>query len=184
MKNYLLIFYFLLLSVGVFAQTIVKLKIQQADPIELNANGEPLRVGDSSKFEVKGGTFNSLVPEYTWEETSDKAGYTHKVIVKDNNNCTVSIYINVKNTSGIEELSVQQNAYPNPTTDIVNIPLHSTDKNELILIVINEDGKVIFKTSVKANNENYPLSLASCNAGRYFIQVVSGETKTYSVIKK
>ncbi|MDL2223962.1 T9SS type A sorting domain-containing protein [Bacteroidales bacterium OttesenSCG-928-M06] len=184
MKNYYFILFFLLFgALNLFAQNKITVKalVNQADALVLDAKGEPASVGDESKFEVKGGT--SPYSDYTWEQSSE-AGKTHKVTIKDANNCSVSIYVNVGDGTDIPTLEEEQrNAYPNPAVNIVNIPMPTGEKNAVILI-INTEGLVLYKNTVKITESTYPLTLDSCPVGRYFIQVIGEETKTYSIIKK
>lgn len=182
MKSYFVILSFLLcFSFGVFSQNkiTVRVAVTQPDSLELDAKGEPSTVGDISKFEVKGGT--PPYSDYTWTEATGE-DYNYKVTIKDSNNCSASIYVNVTGTS-IEEIEFAENAYPNPTSDIVNIPMPSNEE-KVVIMIINIEGKVLYKNTVKVTDSSYPLTLASCNAGRYFIQVVGSSTKTYSIIKK
>jgi hypothetical protein len=166
---------------GMFAQetTIVRITVNQADALELDASGEPATVGDTEKFEVKGGTSPYL---FEWVESNEEEGKNHKVTVKDANNCTVSIYVNVLNFNSLEEIAIESNAYPNPTSDIVHIPVASSDK-KVTLLLIDSNGLVLYKNTVDVAGEYYPLSLNSCPVGRYFIQVIGKQAKTYSVIK-
>ena len=184
MKKCLLILSFAMFcSLFVSAQnkTTVKVNVQQADPLKIDVSGEPVSVGDISKFEVKGGT----VPysNYQWEQSNDEAEKNHKVTIRDANNCTVSIYVNVQNFSNIENIEFVQYAYPNPTSDIVNIPISQEDKKVSIKI-IDASGLMLYKNTVETSEEFYSLTLQSCVPGRYFIQVTGNKTKTYSIIKK
>jgi hypothetical protein len=181
-KNLFILFCVMFVACGMFAQesTTVKITVNQADALELDASGEPATVGDTEKFEVKGGT---LPYQFEWVESNEEEGKDHKVTVKDANNCTVSIYVNVMDFNSLEEITIESNAYPNPTSDIVHIPVTSSDQ-KVTLLLINSNGLVLYKNTVDVTGEYYPLSLNSCPTGRYFIQVVGNQTKTYSVIKK
>ena len=184
MKKYLFISFFMLfcsLCVSAQNKTSVKVTVQQAEALKIDASGEPVSVGDISLFEIKGGT--APYSDYQWEQSNAEAGKDHKVTVKDANNCTVSIYVNVQNFSNIENVEFVQYAYPNPTSDIVNIPISQDDKKVSIKI-IDTNGLVLYKNTVEASGETYPLTLKSCTPGKYFIQVTGSKTKTYSIIKK
>lgn len=172
-----------LFSLSAQKTTTVKVKINQADALELDASGEPETVGDISKFEVKGGT--PPYSDFVWEEDSAEEGKTHKVTVTDSTKCTVSIYVNVLNFNDIEEIVMEgETAHPNPTSDIVKIPVPANEKS-VTLLIINESGMVLYKNKVTPEGSWHRLSLSSCPAGRYYIQVISkGKTKTYSIIKK
>ncbi|MDH8702441.1 hypothetical protein M2138_001805 [Dysgonomonadaceae bacterium PH5-43] len=174
-----------LCSVSLSAQdkVTVKAKVNQADELEVDATGEPVSVGDDSVFLIKGGTSPYGSPK--WEVVTGEEGKTHKVTVSDSNNCSATILVNVDGFSDVEEISFEEsvNAYPNPTTDIVNIPTPSNEESVAIYI-INAEGRVLFKKSIKPTGSTYTLTLASCPSGRYFIQVVGEATKTYSIIKK
>lgn len=170
-------------SVNSFAQNklTATVSINQADALELDANGEPAKVGDESKFEVKGGT--PPYSGYEWE-VSNEEGKTHKVTIEDSKKCTVSIYVNVEGFTDIPSLELEQkNAYPNPVTEIVNVPIPPVEK-QVTLLIFNIEGRVLYKQTITVNEDIYPLSLSSCEPGKYFIQVVGKNTQTYSILKK
>ena len=185
MKKELFIYSFaLLFPFALFAQTktVVKAKVVQADALELDASGDPLTVGDISKFEIKGGT--APYSDYQWEQSDEEAGKNHKVTVEDANKCTVSIYVNVQDFTDIETIEFsQQHAYPNPTSDIVNIPISSEDR-KVTISLIDANGLLLYKNSIETSGQAYPLTLSSCAPGKYFIRVVGNQTKVYSIIKK
>ncbi|MCC8147316.1 MAG: T9SS type A sorting domain-containing protein [Bacteroidales bacterium] len=152
-------------SLGALAQsnTTVTVKVNQADALELDATGEPAQVGDVSKFELTGGT--PPYSDYTWTQVSQE-GKTHEVSVQDANNCTVSIFVNVEGFSDIPNLEFEQkNPYPNPATDIVNIPMPAGEEKAVVLI-INADGRVLYKNTVETILDTYPLTLSSCEPGK------------------
>lgn len=181
MKNVICISALLLLFCAFsFAQnkTTVKVKVDQADALELDASGEPASIGDISKFIVKGGT---APYDYSWKETNEP-GKTHTVTIEDANKCTSTIYVNVGG-SNIEEIEFEYNAYPNPTNDIVNIPVINTGE-KFVLMLIDINGRVLLKETIQTNDLYYPITLNSCPTGKYFIQTIGNTTKTYSIIKK
>ena len=82
------------------------------------------------------------------------------------------------------EVSANSLVYPNPTDDIVNVPLPLLDEDITIRLVSSE-GKVLETKTVTENVSIYPLSLIDYPQGSYFIQVIlPKKTTTYTVIKK
>lgn len=80
--------------------------------------------------------------------------------------------------------SCEKLVYPNPTEDIVNIPLSSSEDKTTILI-FNSSGNLLDKKIIGENLSLYELSLADYSQGNYFIRVSSKERSiTYLVIKK
>lgn len=174
--------FFFLSSLSAQDKVVVKATIKQAEPLELETSGDPETIGDISKFEVKGGT--APYSEYTWTEDASEPGKTHQVSLTDAHNCSVSIYVNVTNFSDIEDIAFDSNAYPNPTSDVVNVPIPAHVES-VVVSIINAEGLVLYQNTITSPGDVFPLSLATCPTGRYFIRVVSAHhAKTYSIIKQ
>ena len=183
MKSHLFILLFsLFFSFCAFAQNkvTVKVTLNQPEQLDIVSTGDPAFVGDESKLDVNGGTPPYA---YTWEEQTETPNYTHTVTVEDANKCTSLVYVNVDGWSDIEEIGVESNIYPNPTSDIVNVPLPATGE-KVVILLINADGLVLSKKALQTSEASYQLSLASYPSGIYFIQVAGNKTKNYSIIKK
>lgn len=185
MKNLLFaVAFFMCFALSISAQEkhTLTVTVTQSDPLEFDASGEPAEVGDNSIFEVKGGTPPYSDIEWTPIQGEDP-DYTHTVTVSDAHNCSVTLYVNVEGFVDIEEIFVDdRQVYPNPTSSIVNVPMSGSDN--VTVMLINMEGRVLYKTSLKVTDYEYRLSLDSCPAGQYFIQVIGKDTKTYKVIKK
>lgn len=168
-------------SITLFAQNkvVVKVEIKQEEKLSIETLANPIYEGDNSGFDTKGGT-----PPYSyeWKETDPDSSESYQVTVRDNNNCTQVIYVNLEG-SNIESIeNSKKYVYPNPTSDIINVPIPENEESVTIRL-IEQDGRLLYEKVVKNLAPYYQLSLSSCQNGLHYIQVAGNETKTYSVIK-
>ncbi|NDV46890.1 T9SS C-terminal target domain-containing protein [Paludibacter sp. 221] len=183
MKNLLAVILTLSFPFFLFSQNkvVVKLTVKQLPAITVNYWEDPDFVGDESKFDITGGTGSYSIG---WEQVQAD-NPLHKVTIKDDNNCSAEIYVNVGSAlNNVEELSLIFNAYPNPTADIVNVPLSANEAEQTIML-FDENGRMLYRKKINDRAiSTYRLSLAACAPGCYYIQVVATEKKSYKVVKK
>lgn len=183
MKKYLIIFPLLafccFLATAQNKTVVLKVEVKQQEKLTLEALEDPAFEGDENALQTSGGTYPY---HYTWEKTDNEKLNSYKITVQDNNECTATIYINVEGVSNVEELELASGLYPNPTSDLVNVPL--PQEQEVTIMLINTEGRLLYQKQINGNAATYQLSLATCMPGKYFVQVVGSQTKTYSVIKK
>ncbi|GHV27353.1 hypothetical protein FACS1894176_09170 [Bacteroidia bacterium] len=87
-------------------------------------------------------------------------------------------------TTAIQPLSTAASVYPNPTADVVHVPLPANGGNKVILLLKNATGRLLFKNIVSDSASESQLSLTSYPSGIYFIQVIATESTMYKVIKR
>ena len=77
-------------------------------------------------------------------------------------------------------------AYPNPTTDIVNIDLYSLKGQKVDVVVTNtQQQQMVFKALKEDHPVDLELSLGNYSAGTYFISLwIDGEVITKKVVKR
>lgn len=76
--------------------------------------------------------------------------------------------------------------YPNPAIDQISIKLSLAKKSDIEISIFNISGKNIFttKTFLEPGETNFPLNIASYNAGKYFCRVNIGKySKTQAFVK-
>ncbi len=77
-------------------------------------------------------------------------------------------------------------AYPNPTTDKVNIDLYSLKGQKVDVVLTNtQQQQLVFKSLKEDHPVDLELSLGNYNAGTYFVMLlVDGEVITKKVVKR
>ncbi len=77
-------------------------------------------------------------------------------------------------------------AYPNPTTDVVNIDLYSLQGRPVDITVTNmQQQQVVFKSLNENHGMDLQLDLGNFNTGTYFVNILSeGEIITKKVVKR
>jgi hypothetical protein len=119
------------------------------------------------------------------EESSVPQGKTvYKMNLKKDKDCSQSIYINVEGATAIEELPMEVRAFPNPVSDILFIPLTQKSGEEVIVRLINREGKLLLEKTIKAETSTCQLSMTDYPTGVYFIQTIASQIITQKIIKK
>jgi len=136
---------------------------------------------------VAAGTFPTAVQEETLSETgvlarsvdisSAAAGQSTFYVVIRHFDCTDNFAIGFNDLTvngdfaGTEESSLEVlSAYPNPSTDVLNITLNS---NVETVSILSLDGKLISNEVVNANNVT--LNVSDLASGVYFYEVITTE---------
>lgn len=86
--------------------------------------------------------------------------------------------------SEIKGLNYSISAYPNPTTDLVNLKFDKDFPETLAYLLMDSNGKVV--SSGKITKTDMGISFESLAAGTYFIKVVQDkkDVKTLKVVKQ
>jgi hypothetical protein len=81
------------------------------------------------------------------------------------------------------EFTLKISAYPNPTTDFLNISIEKVDLSGIRYTLYSLDGKILESQEVKSNLTVIPFS--ALPPACYFIKITvnSKESKTYKIIK-
>ena len=119
-----------------------------------------------------------VMEQHTHDVTAQAAGQATVYVVVRHFNCTNENYLvfdDVKLTAtafvSTEEKSLEVlSAYPNPTTDVLNITLN---ENATSVSILGLDGKLISTDIVNSNIVT--LNVADLAAGVYFYEVVTAE---------
>ena len=134
------------------------------------------------------GTFPTAVQEETISETGVLTkninisaiadGQSSIYVVLRHFNCTDNFGVGFTNFSVSGDLASVENegslevlsAYPNPTTDVLNITLN---ENVSTVSILSLDGKVISTENVNANTAS--LNVSNLSTGIYFYEVITTE---------
>jgi len=119
-----------------------------------------------------------VMEQHSYDVTTQAAGQSTVYVVVRHFNCTDENYLvfdDVKLTAtayvGTEEQSLEVlSAYPNPTTDVLNITLN---ENATSVSILGLDGKLISTDIVNSNIVT--LNVAELAAGVYFYEVITAE---------
>lgn len=92
--------------------------------------------------------------------------------------------LSFSSSAGTEDIFISgliRKSYPNPTVDIINIPLNETVSGEVILTVFDTYGKVVKKTTGHAQQSGsniFQFSVENLPSGIYFYSI-NGENNQY-----
>ena len=109
--------------------------------------------------------------------------YTYWVRVENQYGCLGSdtIVVSITTDIAIAENDLQLKAYPNPTTDWLNIDLSKSAKIGIYSIYDNQ-GKLIEQKRINANLKNIKLDFNNYARGKYYIQIsINGKIQTLSI---
>jgi Ig-like domain CHU_C associated/Secretion system C-terminal sorting domain/GEVED domain len=144
----------------------------QASPFTLTG-GSPAG-GVYSGTGVTGGVFSPSV--------SGVGSFPIAYTVTDSNSCSNSFSSNmpVIDCTGItEDVAAQDmNVYPNPTSGMFNIIMNNANYNELLISIVDLQGKEVFSSMDKNVNGvfNKQINLEELSKGVYFIKVNADST--------
>ncbi len=157
-----------------YTPTVTTLCVNNA-PITL-AGGSPAN-GTYSGNGVSGGIFNPSI-----------AGVGSHVITysfTDANNCsgTAQSTIMVNTCLGIETNELGNlSIYPNPATDELNLQFENMEASDAEILLISNDGRIIFSTIIKSNSTLIEkLDVSGYSEGIYLIKIKS---ETISIVQK
>lgn len=93
--------------------------------------------------------------------------------------------ITVLGKDGFTEINLVMTAYPNPTTDVVNLIVVNDKLNNLSYNLFDINGKIISKKS-KITSAETSVSMQELNQGIYFLSINDNNKtiKTFKIIKK
>jgi PKD repeat protein len=108
-------------------------------------------------------------------------------------NPTINVQINVDGNQLI--LNVEDNTqlsvkgiYPNPSTDLLNIALHSNDSQNSVVKIIDINGKTIYEMThtLSVGDNLITINAQHLSEGFYFVQIMNekGDQSTQKWIKK
>lgn len=82
-------------------------------------------------------------------------------------------------------INLVMSAYPNPTTDILNLVIVNDKLNTLSYNLFDMNGKIISENS-RINSSETSVSMQKLNQGIYFLAINDGNKtiKTFKIIKK
>jgi len=155
--NSLIVFLFAIGFTGLQAQTLLNVKE---------------KLGTLTPFALSG--LNKLI------FSSDKM----TVIKKTGNNSDFSLinirYLNFTNPSVINEISNSRNGnlklFPNPIMDLLNIQFESANEGNVLIQIINVQGKILFQQRFtnQTGINNLSIPLESFQKGLYLCQLIHG----------
>ena len=83
----------------------------------------------------------------------------------------------------IEPTKFTLNAYPNPTTDVLNITIKKSDINDAFMFqVFDINGKII-NLPTETTNDNTIINTVSLTAGQYIVRVINKNSQKTSSVK-
>ena len=145
--------------------------------------GNDVMVGFSIEPEEAG----TLVPAndgksvvVTWSDTYRGTAVLTATPVSDCNNGNGTLSINVKNSTDVNEYSINANIYPNPTNGNVTIEAEGMQR----LVVFNEMGQVVY--DAEATNDSETLDMSQYGVGVYMVRIYTENgmgVKRVSVIR-
>ena len=145
--------------------------------------GNDVMVGFSIEPEEAG----TLVPAndgksvvVTWSDTYRGTAVLTATPVSDCNNGNGTLSINVKNSTDVNEYSINANIYPNPTNGNVTIEAEGMQR----LVVFNEMGQVVYDAEATSDSET--LDMSQYGVGVYMVRIYTENgmgVKRVSVIR-
>lgn len=83
-------------------------------------------------------------------------------------------------TSGLENLGISLDIFPNPTVENLTLSLNSDEAKDLIINIYNQNGQNIFSENVMAQNgqNRFNFDVAAYATGVYFLEITDGQFKT------
>ncbi|QHL88609.1 DUF11 domain-containing protein [Nibribacter ruber] len=148
--------------------------------VERSTNGKTFQtVG-----EVKGAGNSSQVRNYGFLDTNSPAGtiYYRLKQVDFDGKFEHSKVISVKTKTEATK-AVKLNAYPNPTTGVVNLDLSSLNNSTVTILVYSMDGRLVKTTQVQGGG-NQQVDLGSLAVGTYLLKVSTPEVTIMKRIVK
>jgi hypothetical protein len=109
---------------------------------------------------------------------AQKAEYTLFLTSED---CEENIYINIGDPTALDEIAPNLKVYPNPATDILNVPTLASD---ISVRLLDGSGKLLQQQKVGGNTSPCRLFIGDYPAGVYFVQVVGTKKTIYKIVKK
>jgi hypothetical protein len=136
--------------------------------------------------------FDGVLPEEIAPYLTLDNDYTFryfKLIIKDGFDDTPhtrlnEIYAYGGSTTDIKPVSTAKSVYPNPTADVIHVPLSATGGKNTTVLLKDATGKLLSQKQVANNASETLLSLTNYSSGIYFVQVIAEDNTTYKVIKK
>ena len=116
----------------------------------------------------------------TWSETYKGIAVLTATPVSMCNDGNGTLNINVKNSTAVDEYSINASLYPNPTDGNVTIVAEDMQR----LTVVNELGQVVYDAEV--NNDSETLNMSQFGSGVYMIRIYTENgmgVKRVSVIR-
>lgn len=166
----------------------------------IQLNWETLTEQNTSHFEIErsadGNSFSSIGSINAAGNSTDKKYYTHmdaaplngtnfyrlKMIDLDGT-ATFSRVVAIRNNNASLELQL----FPNPATDVLQVQVPSTRREEASLLITDAAGKILLRKAIQISEGHNSISLpvAQLPKGLYFITVDNKEEKqTKSFIKQ
>ena len=92
----------------------------------------------------------------------------------------ISIIVGLEEAEGIKLICT---AYPNPTTDLLNLKVENYDLDDLSYFLFSMNGNLL--KSNKIREKETSISMIEYQSGIYFLKILSKEieTKTFAIIK-
>lgn len=102
------------------------------------------------------------------------------------NNTAVDVDMGECITTGIADFdeSIIGNAFPNPSSDVINIP-YEVDSENAELYIYSNIGKLMKTVTLEKGSHTQELSIKNFSEGTYFYYIVDGNNRslTYSIYK-
>jgi hypothetical protein len=96
--------------------------------------------------------------------------------------CQGDVYINIGDPTALDELEPSLSVYPNPVTDVLNIPVNAPGR-DVNIFLLDVRGKVLQQKLVSGNEPLCRLMMAHEPAGIYFVLVIDTKETVYKIIK-
>ncbi|MDR1632806.1 MAG: T9SS type A sorting domain-containing protein [Dysgonamonadaceae bacterium] len=96
--------------------------------------------------------------------------------------CQRNVYINIGEPTALDEINPSLYVYPNPATDILNVPTLAAGKDACVRL-LDIDGKLLQQKTVSGNESLCQFVLTNYPAGIYFVQVVGRKKTVYKIVK-
>ena len=109
------------------------------------------------------------------------------ILLNGNSAGTFSINMNSQDITSVDNIQVTTingSAYPNPTSDKINIALNTTGKSTITVTDIS--GKIVLTTNNEFNGTELTISIEDFESGLYIFSVTleNGKTAQFNVVKK
>jgi hypothetical protein len=150
-----------------FSMGIMTLKAQEAIPA---SGGDAAGSGGTASYTVGQMVYSANYGSNTSESQGVQQAY---VIIVENG---VDVAKNI---------SLQCSAYPNPTSDFLNLKIDGTIQTNYVAYLYDASGKLLFNKKIDSNETSIPM--AQYVSGTYFLKLAdtsSKELKTFKIIKK